>query len=179
MQIFRPSANNLGKAAVQTLCRRCGKSHGVRTVRSPALKEPTAVVIVGRSVNAHGNHEVESTWWDMPLGGTPSASTVDRTIVYDAAATTNSIVEATREGLSVVNRPYAINLITSRDTRLMAAELASNGGSSLGDAQFFSGHTGAEYTVCNLLERDVPGVVGRTMVRFLVDAKRRKAAVIR
>jgi hypothetical protein len=91
------------------------------------LKEPTAVVIFGRSVNAHGNHEVESTWWDMPLGDTPSASTVDRTIVYDAAATTNSIVGAAREGLSVVNRPYAI---TSRDTRLMAAELAPNGGSS-------------------------------------------------
>jgi hypothetical protein len=79
------------------------------------------VVTVGGPVSAHGNHEVESTWWDMPLGGTPSASTVDRRIVYDAAATTYSIVEATCKGLSVVIDSKRINLITSRAIRLVAA----------------------------------------------------------
>jgi hypothetical protein len=83
-------------------------------------KEPAAVVPVGEPANAHGSHDVESTW-KLPTGGSPTATTVDRTIVYDAAATATSIVEATREGLSIVIDAKRVNLITSRAIRLVAA----------------------------------------------------------
>jgi hypothetical protein len=70
---------------------------------------------------AHGSHKVESTWWELPADGTPSATTIDHTIVYDATATASSIVEANCEGLSIVIDSKRVNLIASRAIRLVAA----------------------------------------------------------
>ncbi len=46
------------------------------------------------------------------------------------------------------------------------------------DAEFLRGHLGAFDAVCDLLERDIAGNVGRTVARLDVDAERREAAIV-
>ncbi len=77
---------------------------------------------VGEPADAHGNHEAESTWWDVVIGdGSTSATptTLEPIITYDASSSGDAIVYATQEGLSIA-RDERTDLIASRAIRFVA-----------------------------------------------------------
>lgn len=76
---------------------------------------------VGSPADAHGNHNVASTWWSIDPGTNESGpSSLEPIIVYDAAATDDgTIVYATLEGLSVAG-DERFDLIASRAIRFVA-----------------------------------------------------------
>lgn len=78
---------------------------------------------IGEPADAHGNHNVRSTWWQVVIDGaelTGEATELEPIIVYDAAATQQgAIVYATLEGLSIGDGER-IDLIKSRAIRFVA-----------------------------------------------------------
>lgn len=81
-----------------------------------------STITVGTPAGAHGSHDVPSTWWNVQLGGTPSAAqgATDATLVYDASASASGVVEATLTGLSIVSDSKRTDLIASRAIRFAA-----------------------------------------------------------
>lgn len=75
-------------------------------------------VTLGTPAAAHGNHDVPSTWWNLDAGSkTVTPTELTPTIVYDAASTGDSIVSATREGLTITSGTVQTELIRSRAIR--------------------------------------------------------------
>lgn len=81
------------------------------------------LVTLGEPADAHGNHNVPSTWWQVSVDGSQlstSSTGIEPIIVYDAAATQQGqIVYATLEGLSLAGNER-IDLIKSRAIRFVA-----------------------------------------------------------
>ncbi|MGL5862499.1 MAG: hypothetical protein ACRCY9_14700 [Phycicoccus sp.] len=81
--------------------------------------EKDSGLALGQKAEAHGNHDVPSTWWDVPTstrGSAASSTRIDPVVVYDAAPTGTDIVYATRAGLSIAGTTKT-DLITSRAIR--------------------------------------------------------------
>jgi hypothetical protein len=77
---------------------------------------------LGTPADAHGNHKVPSTWWDVAV--TPSTATptaLEPIIVYDAASSGSALVYATQEGLAIAVNGTRTDLIASRAIRFVAA----------------------------------------------------------
>lgn len=73
----------------------------------------------GTPVAAHGNHNVQSSWWSVDTAIEPTA--IEPIIVYDAATSgSGAIVYATLEGLSIADGER-VDLIRSRAIRFVAA----------------------------------------------------------
>ncbi len=85
--------------------------------------KPTRSVTLGTPAGAHGNHDVPSTWWQITTDPQPSSAPlgIDPTIVYDATSRNDSVVYATKEGLSIAVGATRTDLIASRAIRLVAA----------------------------------------------------------
>lgn len=78
---------------------------------------------LGEPADAHGNHNVASTWWEVDTEtAETTASAVEPIIVYDAAIADggSTIVYATLEGLAIAT-DERIELIASRAIRFVAA----------------------------------------------------------
>ncbi len=71
---------------------------------------------IGAAAWAHGNHDVPSLWWQP---GDRAPVTADAVLVYDADLVDGHIVEATREGLSVLVDGTRTELIASRALRMV------------------------------------------------------------
>jgi hypothetical protein len=100
-----------------------GASGSVLHVAVLEPKKDEASVTIGTPAEAHGNHDVPSTWWDVDVKvAAPTAAATDlaSTIVYDAANSGDSIVSATREGLSITSGSTRTDLIASRAIRFVA-----------------------------------------------------------
>lgn len=86
--------------------------------------EDNSVITVGEPAEAHGNHDVPSTWWEVVgnAGDEVSEPTgVDPIIVYDASSRSGPIVYATLEGLSMADGDTRVDLIESRAIRFVAS----------------------------------------------------------
>jgi len=81
------------------------------------------LVTLGDTADAHGDHNVRSTWWQVELGESgfsAEPTELEPIIVYDAAATDEgTIVYATLEGLSI-GGDERVDLIKSRAIRFVA-----------------------------------------------------------
>ncbi|MGL5824895.1 MAG: hypothetical protein ACRCYU_08770 [Nocardioides sp.] len=74
---------------------------------------------LGQAAEAHGSHDVPSTWWEVPTTGTDASPTdLEPVIVYDAASTTSDTVYATKTGLSIAGDTKT-DLIKSRAIRFV------------------------------------------------------------
>lgn len=103
---------------------------GTDTLLVAAIDSPDATtgLVFGGAVQAHGNHNLPSTWWEVPLTSSGDdelqAASIEPIIVYDAAAGNDTIVYATSEGLSIAatsNGSTRIDVISSRAIRFVAA----------------------------------------------------------
>jgi hypothetical protein len=80
---------------------------------------------LGQSAQAHGNHDIPSTWWDvstrhLPTGESSAEATkLEPIVVYDAVSTGTDIVYATKTGLSIADSART-DLIKSRAIRFVA-----------------------------------------------------------
>lgn len=75
----------------------------------------------GQPAEAHGNHDVSSSWWTVdPEGSAPEAAGLEPIIVYDASVTASAIVYATSEGLAF-GTEVRTDVIKSRAIRFVAA----------------------------------------------------------
>lgn len=93
---------------------------GLLRVASVDLDEAGLGLGVGTTADAHGSHDVPATWWQIDADGGTTVLPLEPIIVYDAAATTDSIVYATSEGLAV-GTDTRIDLVKSRAIRFVAA----------------------------------------------------------
>lgn len=93
---------------------------GINVAVLEATAEP--LITVGATADAHGNHNVRSSWWIVNAADAVSTPTsVDPIIVYDAAKTADgTLVYATLEGLAVATGSRQ-DLIASRAIRFVAA----------------------------------------------------------
>lgn len=91
-------------------------------VHVAVLDLPDTGVTFGDTAEAHGSHDVPSSWFAVPVdgGGEAHSTGFEPIIVYDAAATETAIVYATKEGLSIAT-DERIDVITSRAIRFVAA----------------------------------------------------------
>ena len=79
-----------------------------------------SLLSIGEEVEAHGDHNVPSTWVQTASGGDiEERSELGEKIVYDAASTATSIVYATQEGISIAT-DERIDVVESRAIRLVA-----------------------------------------------------------
>jgi len=79
----------------------------------------TSTLTFGTAADAHGNHNLRSTWWS--LNHDPSPIDIDGATVYDAEVSpSGAIIYATVEGLSIA-RDQRVDLIKSRAIRFVAA----------------------------------------------------------
>ncbi len=78
---------------------------------------------IGSRAQAHGNHNVRSTWWDIDTSEPQaSPSEIEPTIVYDASINPDgAIAYATLEGLSIVTDGKRTDVIASRAIRFVAS----------------------------------------------------------
>lgn len=79
---------------------------------------------LGAPAQAHGNHDIPSTWWEVATDGTAPAATPSQlapAVVYDAATRDGVIAYANREGLSLVTDGRRVDLIASRAIRFVTA----------------------------------------------------------
>ncbi|MGL5811260.1 MAG: hypothetical protein ACRCYQ_15070, partial [Nocardioides sp.] len=75
---------------------------------------------LGQVANAHGNHDIPSTWWDIAISGTAASPTeLEPAVVFDATAADADTVYATKTGLSVAGSAKT-DLIKSRAIRFVA-----------------------------------------------------------
>ncbi|MGA9278715.1 hypothetical protein [Ilumatobacter sp.] len=83
----------------------------------------TTTITVGQPAEAHGNHDVPSAWWTVPLDGSAAGPLgTDEDVIYDAAISTDTIVSATREGLvfTSTSNTMMVPVIESRALRFVA-----------------------------------------------------------
>ena len=86
--------------------------------------EDDSAITIGEPAEAHGNHDVPSTWWEVVDNGDGEVSEptgVDPIIVYDASSRSGPIVYATLEGLSIAEGDTRVDLIESRAIRFVAS----------------------------------------------------------
>lgn len=97
-----------------------GKDEG--SVRVAVLETGEGGLTIGSAAEAHGNHDVASSWWSIPLdaASTPTAAGLEPIIVYDACASSDAIVYATGEGLAI-GTTTRTDLIKSRAIRFVAS----------------------------------------------------------
>lgn len=77
--------------------------------------EDAGTLTLGSPAQAHGNHDVPSTWWDVT---TYAPYDFASTIVYDADLSGDALVYVTREGLSIADGTK-VDLIESRALRFV------------------------------------------------------------
>lgn len=95
---------------------------GSNILRVAVLDLDDGGVSVGSAADAHGSHDVPSSWFEVAASGHDDvhATGFDPIIVFDAAATDDSIVYATKQGLSIAT-DRRIDVIASRAIRFVAA----------------------------------------------------------
>lgn len=79
---------------------------------------------LGAQANAHGNHDVPSTWWTIPVGSDvqpASPRPAEPVVIYDADTAGGAIVTANQEGLSIETSTGRRHLIASRAIRFVTA----------------------------------------------------------
>jgi hypothetical protein len=85
--------------------------------------DDASTISIGQTADAHGNHDVPSAWWAVPLDGT-SANPLgtEEQVTYDAAVAGEAIVSATREGLTFTSTSTTMTtpVIESRALRFVA-----------------------------------------------------------
>ncbi|MDE0803577.1 MAG: hypothetical protein OSA99_09665 [Acidimicrobiales bacterium] len=82
--------------------------------------DTTGGLTLGTPAAAHGSHDIPSTWWTISadaLSG-PASEDPESSLVYDADAAAETIVSATREGLTIGGET-PIRLIASRALRFV------------------------------------------------------------
>ncbi len=78
---------------------------------------------LGQSAQAHGNHQIPSTWWQVPAAGDGLTATEvgsEPVLVLDAVSEGDAIVYATGEGISVAVGTEQTSLIESRAISFVA-----------------------------------------------------------
>ncbi len=93
-------------------------SDGIVTVAALTTVTAEATLSLGAPAEAHGSHDVPSTWLDV-TAGVPIE--VDTTTVYDADLADGQLAYVTLEGLSVIIDGEKLDLIASRALRFVAA----------------------------------------------------------
>ena len=86
------------------------------------LELDDAGITFGAAAQAHGSHDVPSSWVQLApgIGAAAHPTGYAPAIVYDAAASAHALVYATKEGLSIATDDR-IDVITSRAIRFVAA----------------------------------------------------------
>lgn len=97
-------------------------STGSEVLRVAVLDLDDGGVTLGATADAHGSHDVPSSWVEISTEDHDDvhAAGFEPVIVYDAAATPDTIVYATKEGLSIAT-DSRIDVIASRAIRFVAA----------------------------------------------------------
>lgn len=90
----------------------------LRTVR--ALQDE-GLLSLGSPASAHGNHNVQSSWWSIEQqADAVELWNLEPIVVYDAVASdSGAIIYATLEGLSIGDEER-IDLVSSRSIRFVA-----------------------------------------------------------
>ena len=86
-------------------------------------EDDASTITIGQPADAHGNHDVPSAWWTVPLdGSTASPLGTEEIVTYDAAVTGGVIISATREGLAFTSTSTSATtaVIESRALRFVA-----------------------------------------------------------
>ncbi len=94
--------------------------HPIHVAVLESDSEPS--ISFGAPADAHGNHNVRSTWWTLSSSiDAASATNIDPIIIYDATTTTDgTVVYATLEGLAVADGER-LDLIASRAIRFVTS----------------------------------------------------------
>lgn len=85
--------------------------------------DDASAITIGQPAEAHGNHDVPSAWWTVPLDGGPADPLGSQeTVTYDGTFAGDAIVSATREGLSFTTTSPTVTtaVVESRALRFVA-----------------------------------------------------------
>lgn len=92
------------------------------SLRVAVLETEGGGLTIGAPAEAHGNHNVSSSWWTVSVDNANpyTLAGLEPIVVYDASATSDTIIYATGEGLAI-GTTERVDLIKSRAIRFVAS----------------------------------------------------------